>query len=348
MSGRKSRLLRGLIVLGFLTLLVLYHNLSRPKSGSLRIMFYNVENLFDTKNNPQKEDDDFTPWGSMRWTEPRYWKKLEDISQVIISVGGNMPPAVIGLCEVENQKVLEDLVLETDLYKYQYEFVVTNSADRRGINVGLLFRPAYFSVIDTAVYTPHIQGAVVRDIMHVVGKIGGDTLDVFVCHFPSRKVGLEKSEPQRIACAELLKSKTDSLMRMRKYPNILIMGDFNDFPDNRSIYDVIGAKSREGGVLPGDLYNLFYDNRENEHSSSYKFQDKWGCFDQFIVNGKLLDENARLSIKSGKAAVYRDSLILEPDRKYGGEKTFKTYSGTKYGGGVSDHLPIYLDLQIAD
>ncbi len=305
-------------------------------------MFYNVENLFDTKDNPLKEDNAFLPWGTMRWTEPRYWKKLNDISRVITSVGEGKLPILIGLAEIENPKVLDDLLSETSLSGYEY--YITNSPDHRGINVALLYRPDSFEVIDTAAYTASALSKLsTRDILHAVGKINNDTLDVFVCHFPSRNAGVEETMPHRIACASLLKTKVDSIASLRKHPNVLIMGDFNDYPDDKSLFNTLGAIGVENEPSDHQLYNLFYNNRHEQRYASYKYKGKWDVLDQIIVNGTLLKQTNNLHLNSS-AKIYCDSLMLERDWNYGGEKPRRTYFGIKYNAGVSDHLPVYIDL----
>jgi len=313
-----------------------------------RIMFYNVENLYDTQNNPEINDDDFTPEGNLHWSGQRYWDKLKNISEVIYAVGENYPPTLIGLCEVENKSVLHHLTTQTSLRKDKYEYIITDSKDLRGSNIALLYQRDQMKLISKKTYRPVIDSVkTTRDILHVTGRIvNGELLDIFVCHFPSRSEGIKKTTPYRITCAQLLKQKTDSLFRIRKKTNIVIMGDFNDYPDNASMYDILGAKSVKDSIQTKSLYNLFYHRIKEKDSGSYKYRGKWNFIDQFIVSGSLLNIRNRTSIKGKVASVFKDDFLMEEDVKYGGHKPFRTYSGWKYLGGYSDHLPIYMDLLI--
>lgn len=199
-----------------------------------RVMFYNVENLYDTINNPKTLDDDLTPTGNLHWGSYRYHKKIEDVSKAISSLGGKYPPALVGMCEIENSAVLKHLTQESSLAKHKYKYIITNSKDARGSNVALLYQRDQFRLIEKKSYTPIIdkeQQRKTRDILHIVGNIvNGDILDIFVCHYPSRTEGIAKSRPLRIEVSKLLKQKIDSIYKIRNTANIIIMGDFNDYP----------------------------------------------------------------------------------------------------------------------
>lgn len=334
-------------------LLLLFSYLISEAQEEFRIMFYNTENLYDTKDNPKTNDDDLTPQGNLRWTNTRYWKKQNNISSVISAVGNGRPPTLVGLCEVENDSVLLDLTQHTTLRKDNYRYIITSSKDMRGSNVALLYQRDQFKVVATRHYTPYYDIdslKATRDILHVTGKIvNGDTLDVFVCHFPSRREGIKKTRPLRIRCAEMLKEKTDSISKIRPNPNIIIMGDFNDYPNDISMSQALGAESIEEAELTVTffLYNMFYDKMKDKSIGSYKYKGKWGYVDQFIVSGSLLDDNRPTYIRGWEAHVFSSDFLLEKDsEKYGGMKPFRTYSGWKYLGGYSDHLPIYMDLNI--
>ncbi|MFT3992792.1 MAG: hypothetical protein QM660_00690 [Dysgonomonas sp.] len=317
-----------------------------------RVMFYNTENLYDTKDNPKTNDDDLTPSGNLHWTKSRYWKKLNDVSKVIISVGNNIPPAIVGLCEVENDSVLFDLTKKANLKKHKYEYVISSSRDSRGSNVAILYQRDQIKILDKNSYRPIIidnHSRTTRDILHITGKIvNGDTLDIFVCHFPSRNEGIKKTEPFRIKCAELLKQKTDSISRVRKKASIIIMGDFNDYPNSTSLSETLEAQRITNQPSKKKLYNMFYHKvGTNKEEGSYKYRGKWNYLDQFIINGSLLDNSSRVKIKDKKASIYNAEFLLTDDsKKYRGKKPFRTYIGYKYLGGFSDHLPIYMDLLI--
>lgn len=326
--------------------LFLVHSIDGYSQRDFRVMFYNVENLFDTKDNPATFDDDFLPEGNQRWNDYRYWKKLHDISKVITMVGEGNPPAIVGLCEVENDSVLSDLTRRASLARHKYNYVISQSTDPRGMNVALLYQRDDMQLLNKKEYFPSFDS---RSILHVVGKIvNGDTLDVFVCHFHSRIGGIKQTRPYRIESAAILKQKTDSLVGVRKRPHIVIMGDFNDYPDDISLSEVLAAKSLNDSIQNDSLYNLFRYRIEGKKipqikQGSYKYRGKWNYLDQIIVNGILLSPSSRTRIKTSQAYVYAADFLLEEDTK-GGMKPFRTYSGFRYLGGYSDHLPIYLDL----
>ena len=319
---------------------------------NFRVMFYNVENLFDTKDNPNKNDDDFLPQGKQRWSNYRYWKKLNDISKVIDSVGNGRPPAIVGLCEVENDSVLFDLTRRSDLRKHKYEYIISDSKDPRGINVALLYQRDEMKVLKVKEYVPvfrNLPESPTRNILHVSGKIiNGDILDIFVCHFKSRSGGIKKTHPYRVQSAELLKQKVDSVMKVRKNPLIIIMGDFNDYPHDKSMKEVLSARKMGDKVQDKNLYNIFYHNINENKNGSYRYRGKWIFPDQFLVNGSLLNLKGQTRIKKGEGHVFSAGFLLEDDQKYGGKRPFRTYLGYKYLGGYSDHLPIYFDLEIIE
>lgn len=317
---------------------------------NFRIMFYNVENMYDTKDNPYTHDDDLTPEGQLHWTNYRYWHKLNNISKVISSVGEGYPPALVGLCEVENDSVLFDLTKKAALQRHKYEYIITSSKDWRGSNVALLYQRDQIKILSKKSYTPLLDDSIrtTRDILHVTGKlVNGEILDLFICHFPSRNEGIKKTRPYRIKCAELLKQKADSVSLVRKKANIIVMGDFNDYPHDQSMVEGLEARSLDSDILPQNLYNMFNLKKKEKDAGSYKYRGKWNYLDQFIVSGNLLDKHRKVFIKDRVACVYSASFLLVDDnKKYGGQKPFRTYSGFRYLGGYSDHLPIYINLDI--
>lgn len=343
MNGVSKRLLLLVLLCAFVFFL--------RAQEKFRVMFYNVENLYDTKDNPATNDDEFTPGGQLHWTNYRYWQKLHNISKAISSVGEGYPPAIVGLCEVENDSVLYHLTKRTALQKHKYEYVITRSKDLRGSNVALLYQRDQIKIVSRKSYTPDLGDSVrsTRDILHVTGKvINGTLLDVFVCHFPSRREGIRKTRPHRIKCAQLLRHKVDSVLHLRKGANIIIMGDFNDYPNDVSMSEVLGGKRIESDISAKGLYNLLYDRIDKKGAGSYKYKGKWGFIDQIVVNGNLLEKGGKVFVKDKTVHVFSAEFLLEADnKKYGGQKPFRTYSGFKYLGGYSDHLPIYMDLLIS-
>ena len=314
---------------------------------SFRVMFWNVENLFDTQDDPVKNDNEFLPGATRNWTYSRYRDKLAKVAKTIVASGAERVPDLVGLCEVENDSCLEDLTRRSPLREAGYRYVMTDSPDQRGIDVALLYQRGSFKLLQyQSIRIPHdqVKKGPTRDILHVVGQvISGDTLDVMVCHFPSRSGGQAHSEPYRLLAAQVLRQKADSLMHIRQHPYLIIMGDFNDYPSDKSLRKVLCGK--------GDLLNLMAGMAEG----TYRYRGEWGIFDQFLVSDNVLAENE--NVKANKENVFtlienvkilRHSFLLEEDETYGGDKPFRTYNGMRYNGGFSDHLPIALHLFIRD
>lgn len=333
----------------FFFFLFLFITVVKPQEN-FRVMFYNVENLFDVKDNPEKNDDDFLPDGFMKWTSWKYWEKLKNIARVITAVGEMQSPAIVGMCEIENDSVIFDLTKRSPLRNQQYEYIVTNSPDERGINLALLYQRHQFKPVEKHEYRIKFDNKATkpsRNILHVTGKlVNGELLDVFVCHFPSRSGGEKESEPARINAAETLRSKTDSLYRVREKANIIIMGDFNDYPDNASIFKTLKARSLNYHRSDEELYNLFFHRMKEKNFGSYKYRGQWNVLDQFIVSGFLISKKNSVLIKKNEAHVFKADFLLQDDEKYGGKQPYRTNLGPRYIGGFSDHLPIYMDLEI--
>lgn len=311
-----------------------------------RVMFYNVENLFDTKDDSLKNDNEFLPESPKRWTYKRYQDKLTKIAKVIIASGNENVPDLVGLSEVENDTCIRDLVKYSPLREAGYRYVMTNSPDERGIDVALLYQRSTFKLLNKKEITiPHqkLGYSPTRNILHVTGQvISGDTIDVFVCHMPSRAGGESKSEPFRILTCHELKKAVDTVMHARKNPYTIIMGDFNDYPSNRSLTQSLGAMNPIQGIEPLKLYNLMY----NMKGGTNRYRGEWGILDQIIVSGSLLHQSNNIFTSPTKAQILHHSFLLEEDDKYGGNMPLRTYIGMKYHNGYSDHLPVCVDLII--
>ena len=336
-------------LVSFIVLFALLYSKASAQDN-FRIMFYNVENLFDTKHDSLKNDYDFLPGGFMNWNNWKYWQKQRNIGRVITAVGEMQSPALVGLCEVENDSVIFDLTKRSPIRAQQYEYIITNSPDRRGIDVALLYQRHKFKLIEKNEYElirSDKNARPTRNILHAVGQIvTGDTLDIFVCHFPSRYGGQLVSEGGRIDAAQLLRNKADSLFSIRHNANIIIMGDFNDHPDNKSIFKVLEARSLNYHLNKNELYNMFFHRIKERDFGTHKHEGRWGVLDQFIVSGNLLMEHERIRIDNNQAHIYKADFLTEKDEKYGGVRPFRTNLGPRYIGGFSDHLPIYMDLII--
>ncbi len=333
---KKYFLLLSLLCIGFAA------NAAEP----FRIMFYNVENLFDCKHDSLKKDEEFLPTSQKKWDMAKYNDKLAKISKVIVATGTDRVPDLVGLCEVENDNCLTDLTKNSPLRQAGYEYVMTNSPDQRGIDVALLYQRGSFKLLNTnSIRIPNeeIERWPTRDILHVTGQVlSGDTMDVFVCHMPSRSGGEEESEPYRLFTAQILNISVDSVMHERKNPNVVIMGDFNDYPTNNSIAKVLGAVAPKDKIEGGKLYNLMADRQEG----TYRYKGDWGVLDQMIVSGTMLQGKDGVRTSYDKAQILKHPFLMEEDDRYGGETPSRTFWGNRFHGGYSDHLPICVDIEI--
>lgn len=322
-------------------------SLAAQKSAPFRVMFWNVENLFDTQHDSLKNDIEFLPDALRHWNYRRYKKKLANVARVITAVGEWTPPALVGLCEVENDRVLRDLTRYSPLKEQGYRYVMTNSADERGIDVALLYQRERFKLLSANSLSPGLptpQSRPTRDILHVSGQLlTGDTLDVLVTHLPSRSGGEKQSEPYRIFVARKLKTVADSLINIRRHPQLVIMGDFNDYPTNRSVTEVLKATPPTPRPEPDKLYHLLARKALSPNFGSYKYRGEWGLLDHLIVSGTLFNPKENLFTSEDKAHVARLPFLLTKDEKYGDVQPFRTYVGMKYQEGYSDHLPVYVD-----
>jgi hypothetical protein len=316
----------------------------------LRIMFYNVENLFDIIDDPFTGDNEFTPQGQMHWTEKRFRAKLNKLYKVIVAAGGWEPPGMIAFAEVENRFVLDQLFTATPLLKYHFEMIHRDSPDQRGIDVALVYRPGRLTKISEKFFRIDYADEAIprtRDILYCTFMVDlKDTIHVFVNHWPSRSGGQLSSERNRLYVASVLKSKTDSLFRLDQRTKIIILGDFNDQPDNRSLQKVLQAGPTDSIPEPGQLYNLSCCKSKDVGCGTHKYGRNWSLFDQVIVSGDLLQED-RIYLLPDAYTIFNPPFLLEPDDKYLGNKPYRTYVGFKYHGGYSDHLPVYIDLKFS-
>jgi predicted extracellular nuclease len=313
---------------------------------NFKIMCYNVENFFDCVGDSLTNDKEFTPTGTRGWTYKKYQKKQANIAKVISAVGGWDAPALVGICEVESRKCLIDLTRYSGLKNLRYKFLHHESPDPRGIDVALLYQPNQFKPVHDqaiSIHFPNAPHSRTRDILFASGVIPtGDTLHVFVCHFPSRLDGELESEEKRTFVASVLRTKVDSLFAANRKPNIVIMGDFNDFPTNASMLEVLKAKPLNDSASNNCLYNLMY-KLHTEGKGSNKHLGEWGALDQMIVSGSLLNPAHAFFTKQSDAHFFEADFLLENDKTFLGKQPFRTFVGMKYQEGFSDHLPIYAD-----
>ena len=323
------------------------HQVEERGEEGIRVMFYNVENLFDTKDDSLKRDDDFTPRGIKGWSNRKYFTKLKHIYQTIMGVGGWEPPAVVGLCEVENRFVLQELITRTPLRKLGYDVLHEESPDRRGIDVAMLYRPSKFQPIRYQAINitfPFDTDSKTRDVLYVKGSVlNQDTVHIFINHWPSRFGGHLETDPKRNFVASVVRQTVDSIYTAEPTANIVIMGDLNDSPHDESVAEILRARKELEGLADKDLFNMMIA-LEEAGKGTHKHQDHWGILDQIIVSSPLLNRENGLRIRNRQAAIYEGNFLIQLEDKKLGAKPFRTYSGAQYIGGYSDHLPIYLDL----
>ncbi len=313
---------------------------------NFKIMCYNVENLFDCVDDSLTNDSEYLPGGMRAWNNQKYQKKMANIAKVITAVGGWNAPALVGLCEIESRKCMIDLTRYSGLRTLNYKFLHHESPDTRGVDVALLYQPELFRPVhDEAIRIefPMSPTSKTRDILFTTGIIPtGDSLHVFVCHFPSRLGGELESEERRLHVASVLRTKIDSIFNKNKESNIVIMGDFNDYPTNRSIHDILKAYPISKDLKSGQLYNLMFELHAKE-KGTHKHNGEWGALDQLIVSGNLLQSEKTFFTQPTDIHIFDAEFLLEDDKNFLGKQPFRTYVGMKYQDGFADHLPIYAD-----
>lgn len=305
----------------------------RLRVQSFQVMFYNVENLFDTEDDPETNDNEFLPSGVRRWTPRRYHEHLRQTARVITAVGEWDTPALVGMCEVENDSTLIHLLHRTPLREQYYRYCITKGSDPRGINNALLYRRDRFRLLGQRSVRIRFsrKGKRSRDILYVWGQVvTGDTLDVFVCHFPSRSAGQKETEPDRIDAARCVRRMCDSLYRVRRRANIIVMGDFNDTPSDRSIGVMTDASSPQH-----ELNNLFADKKALNFEGSHKYRGRWSQLDQMLVSAEWMKY-----LKDDGARIFAPSFLLTQGSRERDKRPRRVYRGFKYEGGFSDHLPV--------
>ncbi len=312
------------------------------------IGFYNLENLFDTINDPNINDEEFLPDGSNKWTGERYKTKLKNLSEVIAQVGGELVkggPVIMGFSEVENIQVVQDLINTPALKPMGYGIVHFDSPDKRGVDVALIYQTQYFKVTNSTAVKLTIPGRddfFSRDQLVVSGIFDGDPLHIIVNHWPSRSGGEKKSAPLRNTAAKLCRSIVDSIMKIDINAKIIIMGDLNDDPTNASLVKFLNAKGNIKKVGKGDLFNPSYNMFKKDGIGSLAYRDSWNLFDQIIVSSGLTG-NDKSTYKFYKSFVFNKKFLCQTEGAFSGYP-LRTYAGGVYMGGYSDHFPVYIFL----
>jgi len=317
-------------------------------SNTLRACFYNLENFFDCKRNPEKNDIDFTPEGKYRWTKSRFNSKVSKIAKVFVAMGGGISPEIIGVCEIENEEVISSLLYKSPLKSQGYKYVFYPTPDRRGIGISLFYKDKDFKPVHSkaipVIDTSNISFKT-RDILYVKGLWFhcSDTLHIFVSHFPSRYGGYAASIGKRNLAAKTLRSAVDSILLIDKSAKILIMGDFNDYPYDESIVKHLQVPYHRDKNDTISFVNAMFSYFNKSSIGTYKYAGQWNILDQIILSPTLYFSSSGLRTK-GNGVIFDMDFLLEKDEKHLGVKPFRTYSGLRYKGGFSDHLPVYIDL----
>lgn len=303
---------------------------------SFSIAFYNVENLFDTVHNEFTLDKDYTPDGNYQWNQDRYERKIRNLSNVISKIGlkeSKLPPVFIGLAEIENETCLLDLIASDKLKPFGYDFVHYDSPDERGIDVAFLYQKKHFELSYSTTYTLFLKDNqnmrdYTRDILLISGKLFDEHVFIVINHWPSRNGGVKASDHKRIKAAKLVQEIIVDIYKENKKPNIIIMGDFNDEPDNNSI---------KNHLLNSNFYNPMLQLQE-KNKGSVKYHGKWYLFDQIIFNNSMLNDDVS-KFRLLSAQIFDDYFLQEPKGKRKGAPK-RTFIGKWHLGGFSDHFPV--------
>ena len=314
---------------------------NKSNASICRMAFYNVENLFDTEDDPHTNDNDFLASGKLKWTEDRYKQKLQHIRDVMQGLNESHALALLGMAEVENKRVLEDL-LQSDP---TFQIIHYNSSDKRGIDACLLYNPAFFMPVSMYLSSSKTndknKGVFLREVLVVKGVLWKDTIHVLVNHWPSRREGEEASEHKRIAAATLNLRLIDSIFASNSSAPIFIMGDFNDQPHDESVkmisqpapVDELNKQAVNSIINP-------FEEKQQEGEGTCKYKRDWFLFDQIMMSNSILDKK---KLQFVSAEIYNPEwLYYKQDLKSG---PFRTYLGNKYIGGYSDHFPVYIELK---
>jgi predicted extracellular nuclease len=338
---KKSYLISAFLFVCLLTLL------SQKNVKSFVVVSYNVENLFDTINSPDFDDDEFTPSGTKKWTYKRYEDKLKKLVEVVRSIPGKEAPALLGLAEIENRGVLEDLIRVRGLRREEYGIVHEDGLDPRGIECALLYRTEFFTYLSheyVQVEDLEDPDYIHRRILHVKGKgPDGSNLHIFMNHWKSRSGGEKETERKRMYSAITLRKQLDMLLARESDFKVIILGDFNDEPTNNSLTKGLSAMSKRKNIQMGEYYNLFYDLHNIGNKGSYNYQGTWNMLDQVIVSYNLLNQESGLSTGYENGKIHQEEFMMFESEKYGTLLPSATYGGSQYYGGPSDHLPIYVE-----
>ncbi len=319
----------------------------------LTVGFYNLENLFDVENDPDKLDERSPIMDMDSAVRPEvYNKKIANMAKVISKIGTDftgMPPAVLGVCEIENKDVLVDLVSHSRIRPYNYDIIHHESPDERSIDTGLLYQKSMFVPTNSVAHAVKIFYGVdkskrnyTRDVLVVSGKLKGEDFHFIVNHWPSRSGGQKRSEPGRVAAAKVTKKAIDSLQTIDPYAKIMVMGDFNDGPYNKSIAEVVGAKFEKEDVGLKEFYNPYEEIRK-KGGGTIAYRGSWDIFDQIFFTKPLLDTKDYSEFRYYKSGIFAPTFLQNPKGRWKGYP-YRSFAGGGFTGGYSDHFPVFVYL----
>jgi len=318
------------------------------QSNTLQVAFYNQENLFDTINDPNKNDEEFLPEGKYSWNSERYFTKLNNMAKVISSMNNNQGPDFLGMCELESEIALKDLLNTDALKSLGYNYAFAEGPDERGIDNTFIYKKdkvKYVSFKSHVINPEGLHGDRTRNILQVDAVLkNGSNITFFVNHFPSRREGQAESAFKREFVASVLRKICDSLQKSNPKQNIVIIGDFNDTPTDSSILYVLRAKAKVADMQKGDFFNTGAELASNG-MGSYCYKKEWSLIDQVIVNNNLLNAKSDIKYKAGSFTIYKQEWMMESDPRFLGTPK-RTFAGTKFLNGYSDHLPVYILVEV--
>ncbi len=332
----------GVLVLGSICL---FAQTKQYKVGV--IGFYNCENFYDTIDDPKTNDEEFTPQSELHYGTATYSDKVSRLAEVLSQMGKDITPdglSMFGVAEIENEKVLQDLIAQPAFKGRNYKIVHYDSPDQRGVDVGFIYNPKYFRVLTSYPLNvpltedngkPHPT----RDILWVLGIYDGDTINVFVNHWPSRRGGEDASAPGRALAASIAKKAIDEKMKNNPNTKVILMGDLNDDPISPSVAKVLGAKGDKEKVGKGEMYNPWVKYIKNG-TGTLVFDGSWNLFDQIMVSYGFLDQKQSGYFYS-KAIIFKKEFMLSQTGSHKGYP-LRTFDGNEYQHGYSDHLPTYI------
>ncbi|MBV9988806.1 MAG: endonuclease/exonuclease/phosphatase [Chitinophagaceae bacterium] len=341
--------MRTLLLLG-----ILFFALKQNERRQVCIVaFYNLENFYDTVDNPLVNDDDFTPRGVKHYDTRIYRDKVNKLASVISLIGTDVVPegsVLLGVAEIENDTVLNDLVHHPLLQPRHYRIIHFDSRDARGVDVALLYNPKYFVPEEAEKLFVQIPGNskeafYTRDILYVKGLLNGELIHIYVNHWPSRRGGEERSAPARDAAAAVCKKHADSILQKNTRAKLIIMGDLNDDPDSRSVTRILRARGDQQKLGPGDLFNPWLEPYL-KGIGTLANRDSWGLFDQIILSPAWLPGHtgADSGLLYRHATIFARDFMKEDRGRYKGYP-MRTWDGNTYRGGYSDHFPTFVTLE---